>query len=489
MPDKSISADKELQPADKAFEWPFQAMRNRQWVDSAYRWAVLRKAFPQHPATWFQGIDSYLKAGRYKSAKLLIDKAKSRFPNHPSILILSAQLFLHQGNTEKSETLLRKARQKHAYFLDTWLTSAQIAEQLGMLDRAAKYYNKACQCRPDRPSPFIEFAEFYMRTGQWELALERWKMLRNAYPQLSNGYLRAADAARQLGQSKFARQLSLSYYYGQDIFKKSTIAHKIHSQNIGWSKIIWFLNLIWTKALYNLRSEVHRNYLSYGWWILEPLLHMTVFYVVFDLLLKRGGENFPVFLLAGLIPWMWFMKVISNCSASILLGQNLILQVGIPSIIFPLVSFVQATLKQIPAFLLLFAFVIAQGFTFGSHWWALVPVVLVQLLLTIAIACSIAAIIPFIRDLTFLVPTGLTFMMLLSGIFYDYRGIYPKYQDLFLLNPMAFLLTCYRDIIMKSASPDFVSLTKWGIGSLFLCVFVFSVYRRLRYVFPRIIME
>ena len=51
------------------------------------------------------------------------------------------------------------------------------------------------------------------------------------------------------------------------------------------------LELVWTKTLFNLRSEVHRNYLSYAWWLMEPLLHMTVYYVVFGILLKRGGPG------------------------------------------------------------------------------------------------------------------------------------------------------------------------------------------------------
>ena len=58
------------------------------------------------------------------------------------------------------------------------------------------------------------------------------------------------------------------------------------------------LELIWTKAVFNLRSEVHRNYLSYGWWVLEPLLHMGIYYLVFGLLLQRGDANYSTFLLA-----------------------------------------------------------------------------------------------------------------------------------------------------------------------------------------------
>lgn len=249
------------------------------------------------------------------------------------------------------------------------------------------------------------------------------------------------------------------------------------------------IELIFTKALLNLRSEVQRNYLSYGWWVLEPLLYLVVYYLVFGLFLQRGGEDYPLFLLTGLIPWMWFMKVVSGSSGSILSAQNLLQQVGVPSIVFPLVSSLQATLKQVPVFILLFGFVWLQGHTPGVHWLALIPVIIVQALLSITFACTIAGVIPFVRDLAYLVPTGLTFLMFMSGIFYDYQSISPDWLELFLMNPIAFLLKCYREILLDGVFPNFSVLIWWGIGSGVACLLIILAYKRLRYIYPRILME
>jgi lipopolysaccharide transport system permease protein len=216
---------------------------------------------------------------------------------------------------------------------------------------------------------------------------------------------------------------------------------------------------------------------------------MVIYYLVFGLLLDRGSENYPVFLLTGLIPWMWFMKAVSGSSNSIIAGQNLMLQVGLPSVVFPLVSLLQSTIKQLPVFVLLIGFVWLQGYSPDSHWWGLIPVIIVQALLTIAFTCAVAAIIPFARDLSYLVPTGLTFLMFLSGIFYDYRSISADWQGLFLLNPMAFLLKCYREIIIDGALPDFQILTWWGMGSTVACLLLLLTYQRLRYIYPRVVME
>jgi lipopolysaccharide transport system permease protein len=487
------SNETELPSAENAFEWPRQAMREQNWGKATQRWAILRKAYPNHPATWFQGAIAHIEAGELQQAENILRQARKQFPNHPNSLIDFATLNMRKQEWSVAEGLVQQARDKHPENLQTWMKSAECAEGLRNIEQATKYYQKACQVAPDNLSPYIQYAELAMRNEQWEQASERWKTLRDHFPKNPAGYHRAAKAAHKLNQPKEARKLILAQQYGSDIFEdnkhKQNHPEKTTKINAPHTDIKQLFELVWTKANFNLQSEVHRNYLSYAWWVLEPLLHMVTYYIVFGLLLNRGGENYPVFLLTGLIPWMWFTKAISSSSNSILAGQNIMMQVAVPSIYFPLVMLLQTTIKQLPVFILLIGFVWLQGYPPEEHWWALIPVLIVQAIITIAFACFVAAIIPFIRDLSYLVPTGLTFLMFLSGIFYDYKSIAAEWQDLFLLNPMAFLLKCYREIFIEGIMPDLTTLAWWGLGSTISCLLIIFAYQRLRYVYPRIVME
>jgi len=486
----------ELPIFDEAFEWPKQAVRERSWLEAARRWAVLREAYPEHPAVWSQAAYAHIEAGELEQADTLLEYAFQKFPDNPHVFLQSAVLAMRQEKWEKASQFLYQARQKFPNSVAIWMKSADFSEGQGDIEQAESHNKKARQCAGDKPVPWplIQYAELAMNSGQWETALVRWNTLRNDFPHIPSGYLRAAEAARQLGHLKESRQLMLAQQYGRDVSgdisceADNDITPRIlrvgHHGHFGG-----LIELIWTKAKFNLRSEVQRNYLSYGWWVLEPLLHMVVYYVVFGLLLNRGDENYPVFLLSGLIPWMWFMKAVSASSASILAGQNLMLQVGLPSIFFPLVVLIQATLKQIPVFILLFFFVFIQGHNPTIQWWFLIPVMVVQMLLIMFFSCLVAAIVPFMRDLIHLVSTGLTFLMFMSGVFYDYKNISVEWQELFLLNPMAFMLKCYREILIDGVSPDLYSLLWWGVGSAIGFLLLLILYKRLRYTFPRIVME
>ena len=479
-----------LPPPEQTFEWPQQAAKKQDWKEASRRWAVLRKAYPRHPATWLQGALAHIEAGELPQADALLEYARHHFPNNPNTLIFSYELSMRREEWGEADIFLQQARQKYPEsHMQIWMKSSEFAEHQGDLEHATAYNVKARQCGPDHPDPFIQYAELAMRAEQWEQALERWDEFRSRFPDAPAGYLRAAEAARKLGWTKEARQLTLANQYGMGILDNEN--HKQHTQKqlSRNTHVGQLLELIWTKSIFDLHSEVTRSFLSYSWWVLEPLVYMATFYLVFGLLLQRGGENYPVFLLAGLIPWMWFMKAVSGSSNSIIAGQDLMLQVGLSPVVFPLVKILQATLKQIPVFILLFAFLWLQGFTPGMIWLALIPTMFVQALLIIAFAGAVASVIPFVRDLSYLVPTGLTFLMFFSGVFYDYRTISAEWQSLFLMNPITFLLKSYREILIDGTLPDMQTLAWWGLGSAVACGILILVYKRLRYIYPRIVME
>lgn len=360
---------------------------------------MLRKAYPEHPMVWFQGAKAHIEAGELDQAEQLLTYGRQCFPNNPNSFLISAELAIKFEHWKEAEAFLQYCRENFPDFAQTWMLSAEYSEYRGNQDKAIEYNQQARKCAPELIGPFIQYAELTMRAQQWNDALERWELLRTHFPKHPIGYKRAAEAARKLGNNRLARELSLRLEYGDSIISdkspKIAVIKKRRSRNL--------FGLIWTKAIFNLRSESQRNHLSNAWLVLEPMLHILVYYIVFGLLLQCGGENFLVFLLAGQIPWMWISKSVSGGSGSILAGQSLMLQTGLPAIIFPLINLLKISFQQVLIFILLFGFLWWQGFPPNALWWWLFPIMLVQFLLRIAATCTVAAIIPFARDLNYLV--------------------------------------------------------------------------------------
>ncbi len=395
----------------------------------------------------------------------------------------------------EAEALAAEARERFPEEMAVMLGSARVAASSGDATAALAFNQDARERFPEAPEPSLQHAELAMQTEEWPLALDRWREVRERFPKHAEGFTRAADAAQAIGDESLARQLRLAQEYGNAWLESvqddeqggEETPHTINPpQRRDWRT---FVDLVWTKARLNLKSEASQNHLRYLWWILDPVLYMTVFYIVFGLLMERGGPGFIAYLLTGLVPFQWFAKTVQQTSNSIVGGKGLMHKVRISPLFFPLVGIVQNTGKQLLVFAMLGAFLILYGLPPTIHWLAFIPIVLVQLLLMIVVSCTLAMMVPFARDLTNLIPTGIQFLLFTSGIFYTIDRIPEDWRSLFFTNPMANILYQYRQVFVENQWPDWSGLGWVALGSGLGLGLVVFLYRRLEPIFPRVVIE
>lgn len=250
-----------------------------------------------------------------------------------------------------------------------------------------------------------------------------------------------------------------------------------------------YRHLIIYKVAANLRSEASRNYLSYLWWVFEPLMQMMVYYFVFGLMLLQGTDNFVAFLLTGLIPYLWLNRSVTHSMMSIVHNKGLMVQVHLPKIILPTIAICQDAVKQLVVMLLLLLFLMLYGISPTACWTGLPVLIITQLCLITACSFVAAAVVPFLPDLSFFIQIGLQMVMWCSGVFYRIDTLPERYQWLlYKFNPMANLLHNYREILLYNHWPDFQGLFYIAGGSLII-VFVSSMLvRKFDHVYPRVVL-
>lgn len=175
---------------------------------------------------------------------------------------------------------------------------------------------------------------------------------------------------------------------------------------------------------------------------------------------------------------------------SITQGKGLISQVYLPKTFFPLILIGQNSVKQLFVFMLLFAYLIFDGNLPGILWLWLVPIILTQLVLIIAISFVVAFLVPFARDIKYLIDAGLRMMMFGSGIFYSYKDVLiPKHRDIFLMNPMANLIVNYRKVLMEDSTPMVFSLLVISGVSMIIIALMYLLMKRYDNTLTRLALE
>ncbi len=232
-----------------------------------------------------------------------------------------------------------------------------------------------------------------------------------------------------------------------------------------------YASLILHRAVMILKADSASYYLGTLWWVLEPLLYLSAFYIVFGLVMERGGPGYIGFLLAGLVFFRWFSATLVRAASSIFNNGRLINQIYLPKIVFPLVEICCGTLRFALVLALFLPFIWWYTGNITQAWWGLVPLMLAQLLFITGTSFILAFLIPLYPDFQRVVENVMMLLFYMSGVFFDISKAPEAIQQWLYLNPMAVMLEQYRGIFIDGQFPDLLALLP-GLGFSLLCVVV-----------------
>jgi lipopolysaccharide transport system permease protein len=249
-----------------------------------------------------------------------------------------------------------------------------------------------------------------------------------------------------------------------------------------------YLELIGYMSYAQLRAEVARYYIGFIWWVLEPVLYLAAFYLVFGVALQRGGEGYLPFLLTGLVVWKWFGSTVQMAATAIRANAGLIKQVYLPKFVFPCVVIVSNLFKFSLVFALLLAVLWAMGHVPNLAWFSLPVIMLSQLLLIAGVSLLVAALVPFLPDLKLVIDNGLILMLFLSGVFFEISSIPDSVRQFFWLNPMAVVIEAYRAVLLGAQWPYWPALAAVLIGSAVLVYVSLRVLSRFDRTYAKVLL-
>ena len=255
--------------------------------------------------------------------------------------------------------------------------------------------------------------------------------------------------------------------------------------------LLHYFSLVDTMARLSLRAEARRFYLSYFWWVLEPLLYVAVFWFVFEYLLGTRTPDFLMFLAVGKLAFIWFSKTVNYAANSVAENAGLIGRMDIPKTLFPLAVILECSYRQVAVFALLMAVILLDGRPPTMNWLWLLPLAALQLLLIIACGFFASILVVVSRDFAPLINLGMVFLMFVSGVFWDLNEL-PNTDAVNLLmtiNPLAFLLNSYRQVLLWQQTPDFLLMSVLAAATIVAIAFLTWLMNRFSKQIARRVMS
>jgi ABC-type polysaccharide/polyol phosphate export permease len=244
--------------------------------------------------------------------------------------------------------------------------------------------------------------------------------------------------------------------------------------------------LVLTFVERDLRLRYRQAVLGAAWAILQPLLLMVIFSLVFGRIAHVGSEGvpYPLFSYTALLPWGYFSGSINYGTTSIVTNSAIVRKIYLPREVFPLSSVISAFVDFAVSALILLGMLLAYGYP-PTLTWVAYPVlfgVLTMFALAVTLAASLVTV--YFRDTRYGIPTLLQVVLYATPIAYPLakasralpagiRGAYPY------LDPLVPLMDGFRRVLLHDRWPEWGPVGVSAAVSAALLVLTYAWYKRV----------
>lgn len=241
-------------------------------------------------------------------------------------------------------------------------------------------------------------------------------------------------------------------------------------------KDIWaYRELLFFLTWRDVKVRYKQTALGAAWAILQPLFMMIIFTIFFGRLaaVDSSGIPYPLFALAGLVPWTFFANSITASGNSLVGSANLITKVYFPRLIVPAAAMLAGLVDFALAFAMLCLLMLYYRVTLTAHVLFLPVLVFMTAVFGLGVGTWMSALNVKYRDVRFALPFLIQLWLFVSSVILPSTSVPPKWRWILLLNPMSAIIEGYRSALFGLPF-DWTAL---GIASILtIVVLLYAIY-------------
>ncbi len=253
-------------------------------------------------------------------------------------------------------------------------------------------------------------------------------------------------------------------------------------------------HLIWKLARNDFKKRYAGSYLGAVWAMVQPVVTVAMYYVVFDVIMGTGNAMVPdkpyvLFLTAGLVPWFYFNEALNNGTNALLEYNYLVKKVVFKISVLPIIKIIAATFIHVFFVLVMLVIAAIYGYYPTIYMIQLVYYSFCLFVFVLGLCYSTCAIMVFFKDIGQIISILLQIGMWATPILWDVNTLSPTVQMIVKINPLVYIVNGYRTAIFEKTWfwEDFystmyfwiVTVVVFGVGAL--------VFKRLKVHFSDVL--
>lgn len=232
----------------------------------------------------------------------------------------------------------------------------------------------------------------------------------------------------------------------------------------------------------DLKSRYKGSILGFLWMLLNPLLQLGIYTIVFSIIMRMDIDKYYLFLFVALVPWIFFSTCLSGGTTVIFGQQDMVKKIYFPREVLPIAFVTSQFVNMLLSFIAILAVVFLNNIVIEPIAWLCLPLIMIiEYVLSLGITLIAAALTVYFRDLEHILGIISMAWMYLTPILYPVDRVPEDFLQLFNLNPMTPITIAYRDILYYGKVPHMntlLSATILGVVVLVIGRVVFSKLQR-----------
>jgi ABC-type polysaccharide/polyol phosphate export permease len=244
-------------------------------------------------------------------------------------------------------------------------------------------------------------------------------------------------------------------------------------------EIVQYRSLLRDLVSRDLKVRYKRSVLGVAWTMLNPLLTMVVFTMVFSQVLRVPVKNFAVYFLSGFLLWNFVAQTTSWSTGCLLGYASLIKKIYVPKAVFVLATVLSGLVNLLLSLIPLALIMLVVGHPFHAAL-AFIPIpMLLGMLFALGLSLLLAPLSVMFADIVPIYQVVLTLWLYLTPVMYPIEMVPPEYRGVVDANPMSYLVEAFRAPIYGGVLPDggvLMAATAFALAAMVLGWTVFQYY-------------
>jgi len=266
------------------------------------------------------------------------------------------------------------------------------------------------------------------------------------------------------------------------------IKPKVGWQIINFKALREYRDLFYFLVWRDIKIMYAQTILGFSWAIVQPLIQIVIFTIVFGKVAKVPTDGIPYILFASvaIIPWTYMSQAMTQSSQSLVTGQNMLGKIYFPRLIFPITPVLARLVDFLISVLIVFA--VSLYYRILPTWNLLLFPLFFVLMISISagVGMWLSAMAIRFRDVKYAMPFAVRMLMYTAPIVYSASSIPETYRIIYSLNPLVGVIEGYRACLLGTPMP-WPYIWPGAITALILLISGAFYFQRMERVFVDVI--